>query len=166
MPKNKRYVGQPIGFLTGQAPQTPNPSSFMNPGTPYMYPNAPSFPYGGGLFPIPHSPPAAPPSGLGGLLQGMIGGSGGSGGINLPSLLGNAQKMIGAVNQAGDIFKNISPMLQMLKGLSVSELVSENDDSLTEVEDNENESRPKKRRKRRKSKRRTTKRTTRKKRRR
>lgn len=164
MPRNKRYVGQQIGFLTGQTPQAPNPSPFVRPPMPNMYQNAPSFPYGGGGVPTLPAPQATPPSGLGGLLQGLTGGSGGSGGLNLQGLLGNAQKMIGAINQAGDVFKNMGPMLQMLKGLGVSELVSENDDTLTELDVNEIKSKPKKKRKRRKRKRKS--RTTKKKRRR
>lgn len=158
MPRNKRYVGQQIGFLTGQAPQAPNPSSFTRPPMPNMYPNVPAMPYsGGGGMPTLTAPQASPPSGLGGLLKGLTGGSGGSGGLDIPGLLGNAQKMIGAINQAGDVFKNMSPMLQMLKGLNVSELVSENDDALTELDDSEIGSKPKKKRKRRKRKRRTIK---------
>jgi hypothetical protein len=158
MPKNRKNVGQPIGFLSGQAPQAPNQSPYMRPPMPNPYGNAPSFPYGGGSapsLPAPQGPQPKPPSGLGGFLQGLSGGSGGSGGlgdVNIPELLGKAQKMIGAVNQAGAIFKNMSPMLQMLKGLNVSELLSESDDSLTELEDNEIEVKPKRRRKRRKRK--------------
>lgn len=164
MPKNKKIVGQPIGFLSGQAPQhTTNQSPYMRPPMPYAYGNAPSFPYGGGSapsLPTPPGPQPRPPSGLGGFLQGLTGGSGGSGGlgdVNIPELLGKAQKMIGAVNQAGAILKNMSPMLQMLKGLNVSELLSESDDSLTELEDNENEVKPRRRRRKR-LKRKTTRR--------
>lgn len=171
MHNKTRIVGQQAGFLLGQASQAPtapaptmsnpfmtNRFPFMNPSTPAP-PGGGRLPFfggGGGLFQggtgtgtgiIP--PTAAAPGGSGGLssiLQSLFGGNGS---LNLPSILSNAQKMIGAVNQAGDVFKNIGPMLQLFKGLNLAELLTDSDE---EIITEETESTKKKKRKGKKSK--------------
>jgi hypothetical protein len=153
MPKGRKHVAQPIGFFTGQAPRPPyQQSPYMRPPAPYMNQQNPFSPNGGVPFPPQQTPPSAPPSGLGGFLQGL---SEGKGVGDIQGMLSNAQKMIGAFNQASDVFKQVSPMLQMLKGLNVSEIISQNDDVLTEIGDEEGKAKPKKR-KRRKRKRKST----------
>jgi hypothetical protein len=156
VPKTRKHIAQPIGFLMGQTPRPPyQQPSFMQPPSNYMNPQRPFTPYGGGSFPTHQAPPSRPPSGLSGFLQGL---SGGKGEVDIPGLLNNAQKMMGAFNQASDVFKQVSPMLQMLKGLNVSDIISQNDDVLTEIDDEETKVKPKKKRRRQRKRKSTMKR--------
>jgi hypothetical protein len=149
MPKVRKHVAQPIGFFTGQAPQGARPpyqqNPYMRPPIPYTNQQNPFMPNAGGPFPPQQVPPSAPPSGLGGFLQGLTEGKGVG---DIQGFLSNAQKMMGAFNQASDVFKQVSPMLQMLKGLNVSEIISQNDDVLKEIGDEEGKTKPKKRKRR------------------
>lgn len=169
MQSKRRVVGQQIGFLLGQAsqappsPAAPNPMMtqripFMNPGTPPVQGGpSPLFRgfggFGGGRLPfggtgtgaVPPVPAPGGTGGLGGILQGLFGGSGS---LDIPSILSNAQKMIGAVNQAGEVFKNIGPMLQLLKGLNLAELLKDTDEEVLSEEDAHPKKKKKKRKKR------------------
>ncbi|MDQ0168085.1 VrrA/YqfQ family protein [Bacillus horti] len=162
MVKQNLNLGRQAGFLLGQASNpAANPGSMLPSPTPFMNQSAPVLPggnspfFGGGSSPFlgglpfqggPGSMAPMAPGGTGGGLGGMLKGLlGGNGSLNLPSILSNAQKMIGAVNQAGEVVRNVGPMLQMLKGLNLSELLQDNDDELKEEE-----AKPKKKQKRKK----------------
>lgn len=121
MRNGKIHSAQQIGFMLGGNPGNVHSNSMTPPTNPFIGETPP---------PMPGSPPVHPPvggmvqqpGGLGGLLQGLIGGGRQ---IDLPGLLTNAQKMLGAINQAGEVFKNISPMLQLLRNLDLNELFSD-----------------------------------------
>lgn len=123
MNRNRPIHAQPIGFLSGRAPNTPVqvPTAGPGPYPPYAGPNYlpnnfPILPHHGGMFPpgIPQAPQPSHP-GLGGILQNLFGGKGS---FDLPSIITNAQKVIGVVNQLGTAVRNMSPMIELLKGLS------------------------------------------------
>ncbi|WP_025028572.1 YppG family protein [Caldalkalibacillus mannanilyticus] len=128
---NKHYRGKAkqIGFLMGAGPRAPMPGpppyyGPMNP-MPFQFP-------GGGMPPV---QPPPPPTGGGGLLQGLMGGAGT---FDIQSMIANAQKMMGIINQVGPIVKNVSPMLQMLKGFGAVQSASEeSDDLLTDIVDDQ-----------------------------
>jgi hypothetical protein len=132
MRNRKTYTARQIGFMLGGNPASPfQPNPMMPPTTPFAGGSPPP------MFGSPAHPPLGgmmgqQPGGLGGLLQGLLGGGGGS--LDLPSLLANAQKMIGAVNQAGEVFKNISPMLQLFRNIDLSDLLSDSDTPAEEEE--------------------------------
>jgi len=138
--------------MGGARPQAPSPFP------PNMAPMSQPFPFSHGMPPgfsgppIPHTPktPPAAGGGVGGLLQGL---ADGAGQMDIQSMIANAQKMIGIVNQVGPIVKNISPMLQMLKGFNAVQTEAKDEDLLTDFADETQV--PKKTKKRRKRKRTT-----------
>jgi hypothetical protein len=158
--------GQEIGFLKGThsagpftSPGFGGPFGGHNPGPGIGFGSGPIPPIGKTPFLSPFQKPPGPllgpgpaassPGGLSGLLQGIMGGKGQ---LDLGSVISNAQKMIGIVNQVGPIVRNLSPMLHMLKGLSA--LQGEEDeenipDSLSETEVMNKPSKKKKRKRRR-----------------
>ncbi|MDQ0340403.1 hypothetical protein J2S00_003212 [Caldalkalibacillus uzonensis] len=160
-------AGQPIGFLL----QRPNPAQSQPTFSPFGTPHMP--PQGGGPF-SPFSPPSPPaqspgfsfpgnpsvpgsppaPGGLQGLLQGLMGGGGS---LDLPGLISNAQKWIGVFNQFGSILKQAGPLLQLVQGLSGSADSFSDDDTLTELTDEEETAVPKKTKSKRKLKKTKTK---------
>jgi hypothetical protein len=145
----KKPVGRPIGFMLGRPP-SPSPS----PQSPHMYPTSPfvhrlqtSPPNNGGSL-FPNQNPS-PPSDLGGMLQVL---SGGKGELDLGSTLANAQKMIGVINQVAPIVKNLSPMLNLLKGLNTSGTATVSNKTSTVAKVRTNKRKSKARQKRRSSK--------------
>lgn len=140
-------MGSPQQGMQAPSPFSPPPPFGGAPftgGAPFSGGNSFMSPSGPPMAPFNPTPPMTNPGGLGGMLQGLLGGGGGAG-LNLPGLLANAQKVIGAINQAGDVFKNIGPMLQLLQGFNSSDLLA--DDESTEIEDQE-KSKPRKKKKR------------------
>ncbi|WP_188623053.1 VrrA/YqfQ family protein [Caldalkalibacillus thermarum] len=148
-PFSRHPAGQPIGFLMqGAKPPQPQPnlSPFFGapnmppqgggPFTPFSSPSPPSqvpgFPFQG-----PSAPGASPPGtgGLQGLLQGLMGGSS----FDLPGLMSNAQKWIGVLNQLGSVIKQAGPLLQLVQGLTNGTDSFSDDDTLTELTDDEEE---------------------------
>jgi hypothetical protein len=148
--KQTPIKGKPIGFLMGgprpQIQGPPNPYQSYTP------------PFGGGAQFPPQGGPGLPSTqGGSGLLQGLMGGtSGGKGSFDIASAMANAQKMIGIINQVGPIVKNISPMLQLLKGINVASTTTESNDLLTEIEDDGAEKKKRRRKRRRRVNRKST----------
>jgi hypothetical protein len=148
MHKYKQTKPQQIGFLMGQGPRTVNPGQFHTHAPPYMFNPAPSFPpfpsYPTGSLPS-VTPQVTPPGsgGLGGILQSLLSSKGT---FDIQSILANTQKMIGIVNQVGPIVRNVSPMLQLLKGFGEMDASNTQGDVLTEVPDKSDEVKVKRRR--------------------
>lgn len=122
----KRAKAQPIGFLQGSPPSSPfshHPSS------------SPFIP---GQNSLANNPAA------GGLFQGLTGG-------NIMSTIENAQKIINTMNQIGPMFSNLSPMLQLFRGLPIQGIGEMNHKILHAVSvqttDGKRLSRPKQKRK-------------------
>lgn len=164
-----RKTGTPIGFLSSGSQQQsgvsnpyPNPSPFGGGfSQPYMggggsFPGAPSptrrppalggIPGGsipGGSIPGGSIPDGSNPGGgITGMLQGLLGGVSN---LNIPSMITNAQKWIGVINQAGSVMKNIGPMLQAVQGLT--SINNSNNDTLSEHTQNKPVRKNKKRKK-------------------
>lgn len=155
MTRKKQVYAQPIGFLTRKEPYSPYqaPSSYpYSPGSrPPFMPSQPFNPYTGGSMPTPNPAPANPgTSGIGGLLQNLLKGQGS---LDVASMMSNAQKMIGVVNQIGTVVRNMSPMLEMLKGFNDSGTLSESDDHSSHHQPEKEKRGNKKRKKRYKRKR-------------
>lgn len=160
---NKRNVkAQQIGFLmprpqaqSTMAPYTQQPSYGPQMGLgPTTQGGNPFSAYGAPPSPPPvQSPPPTSGGGLGGGLSSLFGGanSGGatSGGIqgmlqglmsgssslDLASIITNAQKVIGVVNQMGTVVQNLGPMLHVLQSLNTDAEGGGDSDTLTEVTD-------------------------------
>lgn len=117
---------QPIGFLTRRGPVPPYQYPAY-PQAPYYSPHQPFFPHSNGTIPPTFSsPPTQPqPPGIGGVLQNLFKGKGS---FDINSVMTNAQKVIGVVNQLGSVVRNMSPMLEMIKGLSDDSPLIETDE--------------------------------------
>lgn len=123
MTRKRSVYAEPIGFLSSRGPaspyQVPPPAPYPPFARPHFIPNQTPFVHQGGMFPSipPGIPPATQPvkPGIGGLLQNLLSGKSS---VDIQSIMSNAQKIIGVVNQLGTVVRNMSPMLEVLKGLS------------------------------------------------
>ncbi|GGK20761.1 hypothetical protein GCM10010965_12290 [Caldalkalibacillus thermarum] len=57
----------------------------------------------------------------------------------MPGLMSNAQKWIGVLNQLGSVIKQAGPLLQLVQGLTNGTDSFSDDDTLTELTDDEEE---------------------------
>lgn len=131
MIRKRPVYAKPIGFLSGRSPNAPLYAPPQEPYPPYPGPdympnNYPILPHHGPMFPpgIPQVTQPIPPRnpGFGGFLQHLLGGKGA---MDLPSIIANAQKVIGVINQLGSAVRTMSPMLELLKGLSEPDLLEQ-----------------------------------------